>query len=171
MTAPQQRRWYVIETKPWQEAIAVEHLQRQGFEILYPTVWKKKRYRGEDIEFAAAQFSGYLFVTFDIRLDPWQRINGTRGVKRILSLSGGSPSSIEPEIAEFLLLKYRDGPIRDPASVMRDLTNEVVRITNGAFEGHTGIVQWHDSTCVKLLLHVFGRSNIVKLETSQIVPQ
>jgi transcriptional antiterminator RfaH len=89
-------RWYLIQTKPRQEARAEEHLQRQQFECYRPLRPEdgKKRTPSEE-----ALFPGYLFIRMDQVHDNWYPIRSTRGVSRIVTF-GGHPVPVQDELIE-----------------------------------------------------------------------
>lgn len=97
-------RWYLIQTKPRQEARAEENLRRQNFECYRP------RNRGKTEE---ALFPGYLFIHLDRQLDNWYPIRSTRGVARVVSF-GGEPTPVRDELIEQLRQRLAAPPL-DPA--------------------------------------------------------
>ncbi|MBF7144290.1 MULTISPECIES: transcription termination/antitermination NusG family protein [Pseudomonas] len=84
-------QWYVIQTKPRQEARAQAHLVRQGFECYLPVA-----------EYAAGAsvaqlvptplFPGYLFIRI-AREASWYPIRSTRGVARVVAF-GPQPCAV-----------------------------------------------------------------------------
>lgn len=54
--------WYVIHSKPKQELIAQENLQRQGFRTCLPLIAHKKQIKGKRTTTIEPMFPGYLFV-------------------------------------------------------------------------------------------------------------
>lgn len=88
-TAP--ARWYLIQTRPRQEARALEHLQRQQFECYQPLTNTTAR--------AEALFPGYLFIRMDQMQDNWYPIRSTRGVSRIVTF-GSQPTPVRDELIE-----------------------------------------------------------------------
>ncbi|QKZ07101.1 MULTISPECIES: transcription/translation regulatory transformer protein RfaH [Pseudomonas] len=81
--------WYLIQTKPRQEARAEEHLARQHFECfrpLKPALDKPRKAAEEEL------FPGYLFIRLD-QGDSWYPIRSTRGVCRIVAF-GGAPCPV-----------------------------------------------------------------------------
>lgn len=94
MTSP--ARWYLIQTKPRQEARAEEHLQRQQFECYRPLKpGDTKKRTGSD----EALFPGYLFIRMDQVHDNWYPIRSTRGVSRIVTF-GGHPVPVQDAMIE-----------------------------------------------------------------------
>lgn len=93
-------RWYLIQTKPRQEARAEEHLRRQDFDCYRP----RKNERTEE-----PLFPGYLFIRLDRQLDNWYPIRSTRGVARVVSF-GGEPTPVRDELIEQLRQRLASPP-------------------------------------------------------------
>ena len=87
MTATAQPRWYLVQTRPRQEARAEENLQRQAFECYRPLI---ERGQGS----SEPLFPGYLFIRLDHLQDNWYPIRSTRGVARIVAF-GGQPTPVQ----------------------------------------------------------------------------
>ncbi|MGE4474982.1 MAG: transcription/translation regulatory transformer protein RfaH [Stutzerimonas sp.] len=87
MTATAQPRWYLVQTRPRQEARAEENLQRQSFECYRPLI---ERGQGS----SEPLFPGYLFIRLDHLQDNWYPIRSTRGVARIVAF-GGQPTPVQ----------------------------------------------------------------------------
>lgn len=98
MTTPRNTpRWYLIQTKPRQDARAEEHLLRQGFACYRPLqpVAAGQAKKPESL------FPGYLFIQLDREMDNWYPIRSTRGVNRVVSF-GGEPTAVRDELIEHL---------------------------------------------------------------------
>jgi transcriptional antiterminator RfaH len=92
-------RWYLIQTKPRQEARAEEHLQRQLFECYRPLKSSEPRKRSSRPANEEELFPGYLFIRMDQVHDNWYPIRSTRGVARIVTF-GGHPVPVQDELIE-----------------------------------------------------------------------
>ncbi|MBC3951569.1 MULTISPECIES: transcription/translation regulatory transformer protein RfaH [Pseudomonas] len=102
-------RWYLIQTKPRQEARAEEHLQRQNFECyrpLKPGAATKRSTRPMNEE---ELFPGYLFIRMDQINDNWYPIRSTRGVARIVTF-GGHPIPVQDELIGQIRLRLSTPP-------------------------------------------------------------
>lgn len=92
-------RWYLIQTKPRQEARAQEHLQRQHFECYRPLKSGELKKRSSRLANEEELFPGYLFIRMDQIHDNWYPIRSTRGVARIVTF-GGHPVPVQDELIE-----------------------------------------------------------------------
>ncbi|WPP00342.1 transcription/translation regulatory transformer protein RfaH [Pseudomonas sp. HR96] len=90
--------WYLIQTKPRQEARAQEHLERQQFECFRPLrsapldAGRNRRLHEEEL------FPGYLFIRMDEE-HSWYPIRSTRGVCRVVAF-GGQPCPVQDALIE-----------------------------------------------------------------------
>lgn len=95
--------WYLIQTKPRQEARAQEHLSRQNFECFRPLRaavldGRKGRRLGEE-----ELFPGYMFIRMDAARS-WYPIRSTRGVCRVVAF-GGQPCPVQDTLIEQIRLR------------------------------------------------------------------
>lgn len=152
--------WYVINTHPKKEFLALANISRQGFETFLPTFIHKYPRIGERLR---PLFPSYLFVEFDPDSDRWFPLCHTLGVKRLFSsIPDGNyvrPTPIATELIDSLKARVLETPKKTVAPVISPGT--AVRITKGHFEGRTGICSWSNTKRVALLLDVLnGRLEI-----------
>ena len=79
------KNWYIIQTKPNSYRKAKINLERQGFQTFIPLETVTKRVQGKFVNKINPLFPGYMFVNFDYLTDPWQKVNSTIGVSRLIS--------------------------------------------------------------------------------------
>lgn len=82
---PNIKRWYVVATKPGRDAFAAEQLRNQDFEVFLPKRKATIRHQRKLITRPRPLFPGYLFVYMCVDALRWRAINGTLGVKYILT--------------------------------------------------------------------------------------
>ncbi|AHL76054.1 transcriptional regulator [Stutzerimonas stutzeri] len=116
-------RWYLIQTKPRQEARAEQHLQRQAFECYRPQQ-PSGNGNGKTQE---PLFPGYLFIRLDRKLDNWYPIRSTRGVARVVSF-GGEPTPVRDELIEQLRQR-----LAVPPEKLQFQPGERVQLQGGGF--------------------------------------
>ena len=100
-------RWYLIQTKPRQEARAEENLRRQCFDCYRP----QKKSDSSTGKTEEPLFPGYLFIRLDRHLDNWYPIRSTRGVARVVSF-GGEPTPVRDELIEQLRQRLTTSAIK-----------------------------------------------------------
>ncbi|WP_040259761.1 transcription/translation regulatory transformer protein RfaH [Pseudomonas massiliensis] len=116
--------WYLIQTKPRQEARAEEHLVRQGFTCyrpLQPLAQRANRLLEQPL------FPGYLFIRME-RDANWYPIRSTRGVCRIVAF-GPQPCPV----SEHLIAGIRQRAALDAAPQPFE-QGEKVRVIAGGSE-------------------------------------
>lgn len=142
-------RWYVVQTNHLEEHLAASELRKRDFQPLLPLVWRDpphrdanaaRRHRKPAIGRLVVAYPHYLFVLFDVQRDPWRRIYGTPGVRRLFSASPESPTPVPQAAMDRMLSRlsklgaepppYAPGIIPDGA---------VVRIISGPIEGHEAV--------------------------------
>jgi len=89
--------WYLIQTRPRQEARAHEHLANQGFEVFYPRLTVARLNKGQESQRQEPLFPNYLFVRLRAGTDNWSPIRSTRGVLRMVTF-GGRPRPVAASI-------------------------------------------------------------------------
>ena len=90
--------WYLIQTKPRQEARAEEHLARQGFECYRPLTESTVASTRASRLVEQPLFPGYLFIHMH-RDDSWYPIRSTRGVSRIVAF-GPNPCPVSDKLID-----------------------------------------------------------------------
>jgi transcription antitermination factor NusG len=144
-------RWYVAQTHPNAERLAMVELANQDFASLAPlrriepqprpSNQPRRHRKREDGPRTTLAFPGYLFVLFDRDAQPWRCIHHTRGVKRLFSLSEDRPIPVPIGVVERLMAKLAkdlsialphkaDDPIPDGA---------LVRVLSGPLAGSEAI--------------------------------
>ena len=74
-------RWYLIYSHFKQEDKVVYNLRKQNFECLLFKISSDKNSKKN----TSLLFPRYIFTSFDINKDNWQKIFYTRGVKNLIS--------------------------------------------------------------------------------------
>jgi transcription antitermination factor NusG len=92
---PNARNWFVAETKPNKILQATAHLNEQEFHTFCPLIAEDTLVRlprsagktqGKAIRtITRPLFTNYLFIQIDLEHQPWQKINFTPGIKRLLT--------------------------------------------------------------------------------------
>ncbi|WP_268797017.1 transcription/translation regulatory transformer protein RfaH [Pseudomonas huanghezhanensis] len=155
-------RWYLIQTKPRQEARAEEHLQRQLFECYRPIKMGEKK-RGSRAAVEEELFPGYLFIRMDQAQDNWYPIRSTRGVARIVTF-GGMPVPVQ----DVLIDQIRQRLITPPPKLQFQ-QGETVRITAEGFNDVEAIFLTADGDeRAVILLNLLQREQKVTLPVSSL---
>ena len=161
--------WYVIHTKPRQESLALENLQRQGYTTYGPQITISKRRRNAWHQVTEPLFPRYLFIELTEGEDDFGPIRSTLGVSNMLRF-GGKPATISEEIIQTLQQQERDSAdAPDPELPVKP--GDRVRVMDGPFAGLEGIFQNNSKDArVIILMELLGRENKVTVNRDSIIP-
>lgn len=136
-------RWYAVNSLPRKEDVALENLDRQGFQVWLPRVSRSVRQHGHWATKIEPLFARYLFISIDVTTQDISPIRSTRGCVGLVR-QGGLPIAIPPGVVEGLQAKV------DPISGLHLLSEagapkfksgDRVRVLGGPFEGLEGVFQ------------------------------
>ncbi len=151
--------WFVVATKPNNEKTAEFNLQQQGFKVFLPLIEKTRRHARRVEKVLRPFFPGYLFVQFDASNMPWNSINGTIGVRHILT-NNGRPQPVAKNFVETLLCMLNErGAVNEQDRSFS--IGSKVEVTAGVMQGHLATILSAESRGrVSILLAMLG-GNVV----------
>ncbi len=154
-------RWYVVQTQPRREDLAVVNLRRQGFRSFLPRLVKTVRHARRSRSVRAPLFPGYLFVPLDIERRRWRCINGSFGVASLI-MSGDRPLPVPHGVVEDLCVLTAGGDEVDLGARLRP--GSKVRILTGPFAEKLGtLLELDDRGRARVLLEILGASRTVTM--------
>ena len=161
--------WYVIHTKPRQESLAMENLQRQGYTTYCPQITISKHRRNAWHQVTEPLFPRYIFIELTEGEDDFGPIRSTLGVSNMLRF-GGKPATISNGIIETLQQQERDSAEHtNPELPVKP--GDRVRVMDGPFAGLEGIFQNTSKDArVIILMELLGRENRVSVDRDSIIP-
>lgn len=161
--------WFAVVTKPRQEQIALEHLQRQGFECFLPMAENPYQRRSKKHHrIIEPLFPRYLFLKAIAKFQNLAPVRSTRGVVSIVRFGlelavvtdviiNALKSRMEPDTG---LIKIK------PVTVK---AGDKVRIFDGPLAGISGVVSERNSEDRALILmELLGRSTTVEVDTMML---
>ena len=160
--------WYVVATKPRQEVVAQENLQRQGYATLLPTLRLRKRQRGKWQEVTEPTFPGYVFVGLELGRDDMAPIRSTQGCRDLVRF-GQQPAVVHEDIIRALQMgNSAQGAsadeIKDPFS-----PGDVVLIEDGPFQGLSAIYCMNKGADrVQVLITLLGRAQHLNIDIDSV---
>lgn len=156
--------WYLLQCKPRQDARALEHLERQGFECYAPMCHVQTIVAGKLRVKEQPLFPGYVFIRMGME-DSWLALRSTRGVNRVVAFCG-QPCQVQDAIVEHL--KHRCAT----AQMHRALNSgDRVQIQIGEFADMEAIFLSMDGDeRVMLLLNVLNRQQRVQVRLAHVQP-
>ena len=163
---PGQSNWFAVVTKPRQEQIALQHLQRQGFECFLPMAENPYQRRSKKLQkIIEPLFPRYLFLNAIAASQNLAPVRSTRGVVSMVRF--GTQLAVMPENV-INAIKQRIEPdtglIRIQPITIKP--GDKVRVFDGPLTGLNGIVQEKNSESRTLILmELLGRPTKVQVET------
>jgi transcriptional antiterminator RfaH len=161
--------WYVVFTKPKQEQVAEENLQRQGIETYLPKVQRRLR-RGNRAAYCIEPlFPRYLFINMDVQVQSTASIRSTRGAVNLVAFGAG-PVTVAAELIS-KLKQSADPDLGVHLPVPPKFTaGQKVNILDGPFQDITGTFCALDGESrAMILLDLLGRKNRVCVDTDRLV--
>ena len=154
--------WYVVHTKPRQEARALENLQNQGFNCFLPTMQVQKLRNQKVQTITEPMFSRYLFIQLDDQTQNWGPIRSTLGVSKLVSF-GAQPAKVPLEFILFL----KEAP---PETLERMFApGDNVQIARGPLQGLEGKYMAHDGeTRAFVLVELLGQPQRLRIEIESL---
>lgn len=157
--------WYLIQTKPRQEAKAHEHLLNQGYEVFFPQLHVAKLAKGQETKRQEPLFPNYLFVYLRAGVDNWSPIRSTRGVLRMV-VFGGRPRPVAASIINTIQTRLQN------KQEIKALTkgDKLLVNTGGDSEAALEAVfqRYDGEERVIVLLTLLQRQQEVKVKVSQV---
>ena len=162
MTETNNTAWYVVHTKPRQEARALENLQNQGFNCFLPTMQVQKLRNQKVQTLTEPMFSRYLFIQLHDQTQNWGPIRSTLGVSKLVSF-GPQPAKVPPEFIAFL----KEAP---PETLERMFTpGESIQIASGPLQGIEGKYIAHDGeTRAFVLVDLLGQPQKLRMAVESL---
>lgn len=161
------RQWYVVQSQPRKERLALQHLERQGFAGFLPFIKRVGKAFGKTALTSTPLFPGYVFVAIDHKRDRWRSINGTIGVIRLVSF-GEHPAPLPDGFIETLMSKVGEA---DSDLLEAQLPpGAPVRVIGGIFDDLTGtLLSSKPQERVVVLLDLLSGPRRVNLPRHQLI--
>lgn len=146
--------WYLVHTKPRQEAVAALNLQRQGYPCYLPMLTLDKLRRSRIATVTEPMFPRYLFVQLDSAPNArsWAPIRSTLGVTQLVHF-GNRPARVDDALIGMIREREHSGP---PAPGYQ--AGDKVVVTAGPFAGVEAIFESADAQrrCM-ILIEILSR--------------
>jgi len=161
--------WYVVQTKPRQESVAVENLERQGYTTYCPQMAQAKRRRQRWQKVSEPLFPRYLFVQLAEGVDNFAPIRSTVGVLNMVRF-GEKPATI-PQQALDTIQQQEQMFCCETSNTPNWQSGDTVQVVDGPFAGLNGIFQTKNTEeRVVILLSILGRENLITVGTNSLIP-
>ena len=172
------QRWYVVQAfsgfensvkRSLEERVERAGLSEKFGEILVPTEEVVEIRGGQKRRSERKFFPGYVLVRMELDDETWHLV---KEVPRVMGFIGGTadrPAPISDKEADQILQRVQEGVEKPRPKVLFEV-GEVVRVTDGPFNDFNGVVEEVDfgKNRLEVAVQIFGRSNPVELEFSQV---
>ena len=170
-------RWYSVSVlsnfekkvaEAIREAVAQQGLQDEISDVLVPTEEVIEIRRGKKVQTERRFMPGYVLVRMEMTDRAYHLINAINRVTGFLGPQG-KPTPMRDDEVGRILHQVEEGAER-PRSIITFETGETVSVTDGPFEGFSGMVEEVDqaSSRLKVSVSIFGRATPVELEFAQV---
>jgi len=132
------KAWYLIYSKPQQERLAWENLERQGYPSYLPLIRNRRRRNGRYLSIIEPMFPRYLFVHLSDETDNWGPIRSTIGVANLVRF-GMRAARVPDSLIEMMHERDEEGVQILVAPEFKP--GDPVRIVEGVLAGYEAIFQ------------------------------
>ncbi|SDM02197.1 transcription termination/antitermination protein NusG [Aliiruegeria lutimaris] len=171
------KRWYSVSVlSNFEKKIAeqIRHdvvqagLEDEIDEVLVPTEEVIEVRRGKKVTAERRFMPGYVLVHMEMSDQGYHLINSINRVTGFLGPQGRPMPMRDAEVNQ-ILNRVEEGA-EAPRSLITFEVGETVNVTDGPFEGFSGMVEDvdEDNNRLKVMVSIFGRATPVELEFTQV---
>ena len=173
----EEAKWYVIHTysgyenkvaKTIEKTVENRHLEELFQDIMIPTEKVTEIHENKDgdkteVQVERKTYPGYVMVKMVMNDETWHVVRNVRGVTSFVG-----PGSKPVPLSEAEVIRL--GGERCVAAAPSYQVGDIARICEGMLEGFSGTVETvsPDNTKVKVKVIMFGREQVVELDTEQV---
>lgn len=160
--------WFAVLTKSRSEAIAQEHLRRQGYDCLFPRLSRVLRTARGIERRIESLFPRYVFLRADPGEHSLAPVRSTRGVAGLVRFAG-EPARVPDSVIERIRQRMGqdDGCVH--LSAPEYAPGQPVRVTEGPLMGWEGVFMAAEGADrVRLMLELLGSVREVVLPREQL---
>jgi len=161
--------WYLVHSRPRQEAVAAEHLERQGYEVYWPRLCMQRMRRARWHDCIEPLFPRYLFAGLHPGEQGLHPIRSTRGVSALVRHG----DRYRPVAHELLASLRARADIEGLHQLKPEglAPGDPVRIVAGPFAGLEAIFESRQGADrVRVLLDIVGATSAALLPAALVVP-
>ena len=172
------KRWYSVSVlsnfekkvaEAIRQAVAEKGLEDEIDDVVVPTEEVIEIRRGKKVTSERRFMPGYVLVHMDLSDKTYHLVNSINRVTGFLGAQG-KPQPMRDDEVNGMLNRSADGEKAAPRNLIRFDVGEKVNVTDGPFEGFSGMVEEVDevSNRIKVTVSIFGRPTPVELEFTQV---
>ena len=173
------KRWYSVSVlsnfekkvaEQIRQSVAEKGLEDEIEEVLVPTEEVIEVRRGKKVTSERRFMPGYLLVRMDMTDRGYHLITSINRVTGFLGPQGRPMPMRDAEVNAILNRVDESGEAPAPRSLITFEVGENVSVTDGPFEGFSGMVEEVDEASgrLKVTVSIFGRPTPVELESTQV---
>lgn len=158
--------WYVVHTKPRQEAFAASNLQRFGVETYSPRIKQNKVIRRRRTTVISPLFPRYIFACFDFSTQ-YRCVKYAHGILDIVTF-GMEPAVLDDAMIESIKARTVEGFVAIQPSTWEK--GQIVRIEEGPFQGLEAVFEhmMSDQQRVAIMLQTLSYHPRIVMDREQI---
>lgn len=171
------KRWYSVSVlsnfekkvaEQIKQAVAEQGLEDEIEEVLVPTEEVIEVRRGKKVTSERRFMPGYVLVRMEMTNRGYHLISSINRVTGFLGPQG-RPMPMRDAEVNAILNRVEEGEAA-PRNLIRFEVGEQVQVTDGPFEGFSGMVEDvdADNSRLKVMVSIFGRATPVELEFTQV---
>ncbi len=171
------KRWYSVSVlsnfekkvaEQIRHSVAEKGLEEEIDEVLVPTEEVLEIRRGKKVTSERRFMPGYVLVHMDMTDRGYHLISSINRVTGFLGPQG-KPMPMRDDEVNQILNRVEEGEAA-PRNLIRFEVGEQVKVTDGPFDGFSGMVEEvdEDSSRLKVTVSIFGRPTPVELEFTQV---
>ena len=176
------KRWYSVSVlsnfekkvaEAIRQAVTEKALEDEIDEVLVPTEEVIEIRRGKKVTSERRFMPGYVLVRMDLSDRTYHLANSINRVTGFLGAHGKPMPMRDDEVNAILNRSGEGGAEVAPRNLIRFDVGEKVNVTDGPFEGFSGMVEEvdEDNQRLKVMVSIFGRETPVELEFTQVTKQ
>lgn len=155
--------WYVVLTKPRQEARAVQHLNEQGGETFLPYLQVERIRSGTLIKQPEVMFPGYLFLKSKNDSPLLNKVRSTPGARMLLRF-GVNPVTVHSALIDNLKSECFSEHSESVFNI-----DQKVRMTSGPFKDYLALFKEYDGDKRAIvLLNLLNQQQELVVELTQL---
>jgi transcriptional antiterminator RfaH len=161
------KHWYLVQTKPRQEHLAQENLERQGYSTYLPLIRNIRRRLGNRHYTDEPFFPRYMFIRLNTLTDNWAPIRSTIGVINLVRF-GQWPTPVPDNLIQ--QIRDKANPDTGLHEIERELNKgDRVRILDGPLMGYEGIfLAPSGQERVLVLMEIMGKQARLKVDADAL---
>lgn len=173
------KRWYSVSVlsnfekkvaEQIKQSVIEKGLEDEIEEVLVPTEEVIEIRRGKKVTSERRFMPGYVLVRMEMSDRGYHLITSTNRVTGFLGPQGKPTPMRDSEVNQILNRTSETGEAAAPRNLIRYEVGENVSVTDGPFEGFSGMVEEVDDVAgrLKVTVSIFGRPTPVELEFTQV---